>query len=53
MKIRLMGTPEECAEFINFLNKIIPDKIISISNAYLNRNYIEQTLLSKKPSRVL
>lgn len=37
-----MGTPEECAEFINFLNKIIPDKIISISNAYPNRNSIEQ-----------
>ena len=42
MKIRLMGTSEECAEFINFLKKILPDKIISISNAYLNRNSIEQ-----------
>ncbi len=42
MKIRLMGTSEECAEFINFLKKIIPDKIISISNAYINRNSIEQ-----------
>lgn len=42
MKIRLMGTSEECAEFINFLNKIIPDKIISISNAYPNRNSIEK-----------
>ena len=37
-----MGTSEECAEFINFLKKIIPDKIISISNAYPNRNSIEQ-----------